>query len=207
MPRQRSFGKSPVRIDDEARFLRSWVERPLVTGSVTPSGKMLARTMASYLDPAAPGQVIELGPGTGPVTEAILRRGVSEDRLVLIEFNEGFCRLLAKRFPAAVVLQGDAYNFPSLLAGCLNGPAAATVSSLPLFTKPLPMRMKLLNDAFGLMDSGSPFIQFTYSPVSPIPKSASYASQPSGRVWWNLPPARVWAYRRHEAETATEAGS
>lgn len=202
MPRQRPFGKPPVRIEDEARFLRSWVERPLVTGAVTPSGKMLARTMASYLDPAAPGQVIELGPGTGPVTEAILRRGVPEDRLVLIEFNEGFCRLLAKRFPAAIVLQGDAYNFPELLAESLNGPAAATVSSLPLFTKPLPMRMKLLNDAFALMHAGGPFIQFTYSPVSPIPKSGAYSSQPSGRVWWNLPPARVWAYRANEPVAA-----
>lgn len=200
MPRQRPFGKPPVRIDDEARFLRSWVERPLVTGAVTPSGKMLARTMASYLDPAAPGPVIELGPGTGPVTEAILRRGVPEDRLILIEFNPDFCRLLGKRFPAATVLQGDAYNVPDLLAERLQDGAAATVSSLPLFTKPLPVRLKLLNDAFGLMRCGAPFVQFTYSPVSPIPKSDAYTSQPSGRVWWNLPPARVWAYRRHPTD-------
>jgi len=196
LPRQRQSGKPPVRIEDEARFLRSWVERPLVTGAVTPSGKMLARTMASYLDPAAPGQVIELGPGTGPVTEAILRRGVPEDRLILVEYSADFCALLARRFPAATILQGDAYNFPELLAGRLEGPAAATVSSLPLFTKPLPMRMKLLNDAFHLMQPDAPFVQFTYSPVSPIPKSGDYTSQPSGRVWWNLPPARVWAYRR-----------
>lgn len=199
MPRQRPFGKSPVRIDDEARFLRSWVERPLVTGAVTPSGKMLARTMASYLDPAVSGPVIELGPGTGPVTEAILRRGVPEEQLILIEFNADFCRLLGKRFPAATVLQGDAYNVPELLAGRSEGAAAAIVSSLPLFTKPLPVRMKLLNDAFGLMQNGAPFVQFTYSPVSPIPKSDAYTSQPSGRVWWNLPPARVWAYRRQAA--------
>lgn len=196
MPRQRPFGKPPVRIEDEARFLRSWVERPLVTGAVTPSGKMLARTMASYLDPDIEGQVIELGPGTGPVTDAILRRGVAENRLILIEYSAEFCDLLARRFPEAVILQGDAYNFPELLAEHLKGPAAATVSSLPLFTKPLPMRMKLLNDSFQLMQPGAPFVQFTYSPVSPIPKSGDYTSQPSGRVWWNLPPARVWAYRR-----------
>ena len=50
-------------LEDEARFLRSWFERPLVTGAVTPSGRMLARTMASYADPSVPGPVIELGPG------------------------------------------------------------------------------------------------------------------------------------------------
>ncbi len=54
------------RFEDEARFLRSWLERPLVTGAVTPSSRMLARTMASYVDPRVPGPVIELGPGTGP---------------------------------------------------------------------------------------------------------------------------------------------
>ena len=68
-------------------FLRSWLERPLLTGAVTPSGKMLARTMASYVDPRMPGPVIELGPGTGPVTDALIRRGVAQDRLVLVEFN------------------------------------------------------------------------------------------------------------------------
>ncbi|MFC0284573.1 class I SAM-dependent methyltransferase [Camelimonas abortus] len=204
MSRHRLFGNGPVRIEDEARFLRSWVERPLVTGAVTPSGKMLARTMASYLDPDAEGQVVELGPGTGPVTEAILRRGVPEERLVLVEYNEDFCRLLARRFPRATILQGDAYNFPAVVAGALQGPAAATVSSLPLFTRPLPVRQKLLRDAFAAMRPGAPFVQFTYSPVSPLPKSAEYTSEPSNRVWWNLPPARVWAYRlRQGAEPAS----
>ena len=66
---QRPARKAPLgkdRFEDEARFLRSWLERPLVTGAVTPSGKLLARTMASYVDPRVPGPVIELGPGTGP---------------------------------------------------------------------------------------------------------------------------------------------
>jgi phosphatidylethanolamine/phosphatidyl-N-methylethanolamine N-methyltransferase len=66
--------------EDEARFLRSWFERPLVTGAVTPSGRLLARTMASYVDPGLPGPVIELGPGTGPVTDALVRRGIAPER-------------------------------------------------------------------------------------------------------------------------------
>ena len=62
------FGPRRDPLEDEARFLRSWLERPLVTGAVTPSGKMLARTMAAYVDPRLEGPVVELGPGTGPVT-------------------------------------------------------------------------------------------------------------------------------------------
>jgi len=187
-------------LEDEARFLKSWVERPLVTGAVSPSGRMLARTMASYVDPHLDGPVIELGPGTGPVTEAIIRRGVAPERLILVEFNPDFCKLLRRRFPAATVVEGDAYGLAETLGDSAARPAAAVVSSLPLFTKPLPMRVALLNDAFDLMRSGAPFVQFTYAVVPPIPKDAAhYSVTASNRVWWNLPPARVWVYRARRA--------
>ncbi len=185
------------RFDDEARFLRSWLERPLVTGAVTPSGKLLARTMASYVDPRVPGPVLELGPGTGPVTQALIRRGVAEDRLVLVEYNPDFCKLLKRRFPKAAIVQGDAYDLREALREVLREPAAATVSSLPLFTKPMEVRLSLLQDAHDLMHPGAPFIQFTYAVVPPLPtRGADYTASGSNRVWLNLPPARVWVYRR-----------
>ncbi|RVU14567.1 class I SAM-dependent methyltransferase [Methylobacterium oryzihabitans] len=184
-------------LEDEARFLRSWFERPLVTGAVTPSGKMLARTMASYVDPQCPGPVIELGPGTGPVTDALVRRGISPDRLVLVEYNPDFCELLRRRFPGARVLRGDAYNLRDTLAGLLDEPGCATISSLPLFTKPMEQRLGLLRDAHDLMHPDAPFIQFTYAVVPPIPeRSSAYTASRSNKVWLNLPPARVWVYRR-----------
>ncbi|WP_019902941.1 rRNA adenine N-6-methyltransferase family protein [Methylobacterium sp. 77] len=186
-------------LEDEARFLRSWFERPLVTGSVTPSGKMLARMMASYVDPRTPGPVIELGPGTGPVTEALIRRGIEQERLVLVEYNPDFCKLLQKRFPRATILRGDAYNIQQTIGSLLTEKAAATVSSLPLFTKPLEQRLDLLNAAHALMHPSAPFVQFTYAVVPPIPArcdAGSYTASRSSRVWLNLPPARVWVYRR-----------
>jgi phosphatidylethanolamine/phosphatidyl-N-methylethanolamine N-methyltransferase len=194
-PRKLPVGKD--RFEDEARFLRSWFERPLLTGAVTPSGKMLARTMASYVDPRIPGPVIELGPGTGPVTDALIRRGVAQDRLVLVEFNPAFCQLLKRRFPKATIVQGDAYDLSETMAGILSEPAAATVSSLPLFTKPMDKRLDLLSAAQELMHPNAPFIQFTYAVVPPLPaRSQLYTARPSNRVWLNLPPARVWVYRR-----------
>src|SRR5262245_64923518 len=56
--------KRGIRLDDEVRFIRSWIERPLSIGAVTPSSKMLARAMARYVDPHSDGPVVELGPGT-----------------------------------------------------------------------------------------------------------------------------------------------
>jgi phosphatidylethanolamine/phosphatidyl-N-methylethanolamine N-methyltransferase len=194
---RRFEAKNGIRLDDEVRFIRSWIEKPLTTGAVTPSGKALARTMAAYVDPQRPGPIIELGPGTGPVTEALVAQGVDPSRLVLVEFDPIFCRLLRGRYPQATVVQGDAYSLKRLLAGIMQQPAAAVVSGLPLFTKPLRMRLRLLFEAFGLMSAGAPFVQFTYNAVPPIPKRLERVrAEASERIWMNIPPARVWVYRR-----------
>jgi phosphatidylethanolamine/phosphatidyl-N-methylethanolamine N-methyltransferase len=182
---------------DEVHFIRSWLEKPLSTGAVAPSSKLLARTMAAYVDPEAVGPVIELGPGTGPVTEALVAQGVDPARLVLVEFNPTFCRLLRLRYPDATVVQGDAYSLQRLLGTLLRQPAAAVVSGLPLFTKPLKTRLRLMQEAFALMAPQAPFVQFTYAIMSPIPKALTGVSaEASERIWMNLPPARVWVYRK-----------
>ena len=189
--------KKGIRLDDEVRFIRSWIERPLTVGAVTPSGKILARTMARYVDPNSTGPVVELGPGTGPVTEALVEAGVDPSRLVLVEFNPSFCRILRSRFPEATLVQGDAYSLRRLLQTMLLQPAAAVVSGLPLITKPLTTRLRLLRDAFDLMLPGAPFVQFTYSVASPLPKRlGGFSVEASERVWMNIPPARVWVYRK-----------
>jgi len=189
--------KNGIRLDDEVRFIRSWLERPLSTGAVTPSGRVLARTMARYVNPHLSGPVVELGPGTGPVTEALVAEGIEPERLVLVEFNPTFCQLLRARFPAATVVQGDAYGLRRLLGGLLQQPAAAIVSGLPLVTKPMRQRLRLLRDALELMRPGAPFVQFTYAVVPPIPKKlAGVRAEASERIWKNMPPARVWVYRR-----------
>jgi phosphatidylethanolamine/phosphatidyl-N-methylethanolamine N-methyltransferase len=189
--------KNGIRLDDEVRFIRSWIERPLSTGAVTPSGKLLARTMARYVDPNSSGPVVELGPGTGPVTEALVKAGVAPSRLVLVEFNPTFCRLLRARYPEATLVQGDAYSMRRLLETLLLQPAAAVVSGLPLMTKPIKMRLRLLRDAFDLMLPSAPFVQFTYSVASPVPtRLKGVTAEASERIWMNLPPARVWVYRK-----------
>jgi phosphatidylethanolamine/phosphatidyl-N-methylethanolamine N-methyltransferase len=191
--------KKGIPFDDEVRFIRSWLERPLSTGAVAPSGKVLARAMARYVDPRSDGPVVELGPGTGPVTEALVKAGVAPSRLVLVEFNPAFCRILRARYPEATLVQGDAYSLRRLLETLLIQPAAAVVSSLPLVTKPLRQRLRLLRDAFDLMVPGAPFVQFTYSVASPVPRrNGGFSAEASERIWMNLPPARVWVYRKSE---------
>jgi len=189
--------KKPLRLDDEVRFLRSWIEKPLHMGAVMPSGRVLARTMAQYVDVESSGPVVELGPGTGAITNALIEHGVEQSRLVLVEYNPGFCALLRDRYPQATVVQGDAYKLRDSLWNVLTAPSAAVVSGLPLVTKPMLTRLKLIRDAFAALAPGAPFVQFTYSVTPPIPKSLpGVSTQASERIWMNLPPARVWVYRK-----------
>jgi phosphatidylethanolamine/phosphatidyl-N-methylethanolamine N-methyltransferase len=199
MPLQSSVRalKKPLRLDDEVRFLRSWIEKPLHMGAVMPSGKLLARTMAQYVDIDSDGPVVELGPGTGAITSALIEHGVDQKRLVLVEYNPGFCALLRDRYPQAKVVQGDAYTLRDSLWNVLQVRASAVVSGLPLVTKPMLTRLKLIRDAFLALEPGAPFVQFTYSVVPPIPKSLpGVSTEASERIWMNLPPARVWVYRK-----------
>ena len=199
MPLQSSVraSKKPLRLDDEVRFLRSWIEKPLHVGAVMPSGRLLARTMAQYVEVKSEGPVVELGPGTGAITSALIDHGVDQKRLVLVEYNPGFCALLRDRYPQAKVVQGDAYSLRDTLWNVLSVPAAAMVSGLPLVTKPMLTRLKLIRDAFVALAPGAPFVQFTYSVAPPIPKSLpGVSAEASERIWMNLPPARVWVYRK-----------
>ena len=185
-------------IADQAHFLKTLIDRPRLTGSVAPSGRYLARAMALSVNPARDGLVVELGPGTGPVTQALVERGIDQRRLALVEYDHGFCRLLTQRFPAARVVQGDAYDLPKTLAALVGQPIVAVVSSLPLLNEPPARRIKLIEDAFALMGPQGLMVQFTYGVGSPIPRDACaerFSAHCTAPIWRNLPPARVWTYR------------
>jgi phosphatidylethanolamine/phosphatidyl-N-methylethanolamine N-methyltransferase len=188
---------APSKLMDQLRFLRSWAMSPLKTGAVAPSGPHLTRAMAAAVDPSVPGPIIELGPGTGVVTTALIERGVAESRIVAIEYNPDFAALLRQRFPAATILTGDAYAIADTVKGIVTEPAAAVVSSLPLFTQPQEARLAMVAAAFDLMRPGVPFVQFSYALVSPVPdRIPGMRTAVTPWIWRNIPPARVWTYRR-----------
>jgi len=197
--------KMQLRVGDELRFLRNWVGNPLKTGAVAPSGQELSRLMAEFVEVERSGIIVELGPGTGAVTKALLERGVPAERLVLIEYSPDFCALLRARFPGVTVLQGNAYHLGDVMETIGNPPIASVVSGLPLFTRPLPEREALVSDAVRLMGPGAPFIQFSYALVPAVKDVVGVTWSTSRWVISNLPPARVWLYRAAEPAAAIAA--
>ena len=185
---------------DVIRFLRSFVTAPMRTGAQWPSGKALSRAMAEPVDLSVPGPIIELGPGTGVVTEALLAHGVPPERLVMIEFSPQFVKLLHERYPGVRLVHGDAYALAEHVRKLGLAPPAAVVSSLPLLTQPPARRLELLRAALRIMNPDGVFVQFTYFRDSPIPiDGVGVDTRVSPRIWLNIWPALVYSYRRGPA--------
>ena len=185
---------------EDLRFLKSWAAAPLRTGAVSPSSHELAARMVQEIDPAEPGMVVELGPGTGVFTRELTARGVDAARLVLVEANPKFCRMLKSAFPRATIIQGDAYRLREHLTHLNAGGLAGVITGLPLFTRPLAQRVRLISDCLEALTPGNPIVQFSYALVPPVPAGhGDYVVGCSRWVWRNLPPARVWTYRRARA--------
>lgn len=185
-----------AKVRDEARFVRQWLSNPRSIGAITPSGPDLARAMAAFLDPAGTGRVVELGPGTGVVTDAILKRGIDPQKLTSIEYCPDFAGLLTKRFPGVHIVCGDAYDLGTSLDADI-GELAGIVSSLPLLTSPYEKRRALIVDGLDRLTSGAPFIQFSYAFVPPVKAEAGlFTVSKTSWVLNNVPPARVWVYRK-----------
>jgi phosphatidylethanolamine/phosphatidyl-N-methylethanolamine N-methyltransferase len=172
-------------------FLRGLLKDPRGVSAPTPSGPALAAAMAEKVDPLRPGLVVELGAGTGVVTEALLARGISADRLLVIESGAYFVDLLRARFPGVTVVQGDALVFEHYLPPEVR--ISAVVSGVPLLNFPYWRRKTLIERALAVQGSGGRFIQLSYGwkpPIAPGRRELSKAI-----VWRNLPPAHIWTYR------------
>lgn len=186
----------------ELDFFRLWLRRPSGIGAVLPSGTPLARAMAEEIDLGAPGVVVELGGGTGNVTRAILEAGVPRRDLIVVEREPTLCALIADRFPGVGVIRADARDLSQLPGVLEDRPVKSVVSGLPLLSMDRDDCRRILAGAFDLLAPYGIFLQFTYSPISPI---ARRTYGPLGlraeRVDWvlrNVPPATVWRYRRRE---------
>lgn len=182
-------------MSDTITFLREWISDPLRVAAVAPSGEALADLITREVGPDT-GPVIELGPGTGAFTRALLRRGVSEEDLALVEYGSDFARLLALRHPRARVLWMDAARLgahPDLLEGRQAG---AVVSGLPILSMNARKQFMILAGAFAHLRPGGAFLQFTYGPVCPVPRATlerlGLRSRRIGTTLRNLPPASVY---------------
>lgn len=175
-------------------FLQELINQPKFTGAICPSSKKLARQMARHIPLDNDGIIIELGGGTGVITQAILDHGVSPDKLYVIEFSHTFACHLKTRFPHITVINGNAAHLDTLIPH--GAKINAVVSSLPLISLPPDTCQQILQQWHTLLKDQGLAIQFTYNLRSPLWKTHIHASQfHSEIVWGNIPPAKVMTFK------------
>ncbi|KMK67551.1 class I SAM-dependent methyltransferase [Puniceibacterium sp. IMCC21224] len=176
-------------------FLKQLLRRPQEISALTPSSEKLARAMAHEVPPGS-GPVVELGPGTGKITEALLKQDIPAGDLHLIELNTDFVDHLRSRFPQTHVHAAAAQSLGNMGLNDLR----AVVSGLPLLSFSTALQREILTAAFAALRPGGVFIQFTYGPQHPLAEEVlrelGLSVTRTARIWGNLPPARVYVYRR-----------
>jgi phosphatidylethanolamine/phosphatidyl-N-methylethanolamine N-methyltransferase len=177
---------------DILRFFRAWMLDPLRVASITPSGVALAKLMVSEIGRKT-GSVIELGPGTGVFTRALIRQGVSEEKLILIEKGAEFAAMLRRRFPRARLLCIDAAEIGDWIEPGA-APAGAVVSGLPLLSMPPKTVTAILAGSFAHLRDDGCFYQFTYGVGRIAARGDTHGAHakehPSGRRLSHLPACR-----------------
>ena len=186
-------------LTDTTLFLQEWFANPQRMGAVVPSSRQLATEMARWLPSDPESFVLELGPGTGAVTQALIKRGLREDRLVAIEKNPKMASLLRKRFPRAHIIHGDAWHLDVLLREH-DEPiesVGAVISSLPLLNFPPEEAEALAGKIRAILQHGGKWVQYSYHLGNGHHKSATHFQRLASKIiWLNLPPARVNVYQK-----------
>ncbi|WP_419907148.1 phospholipid N-methyltransferase PmtA [Hoeflea sp.] len=179
------------------RFFKGLVSQPKTVGAIVPTSVYMARRMASVANPASGLPVLELGPGTGVVTKALLRRGIEPQKLVAVEYSPEFCRHLRDELPAIRLVRGDAFRLEDTLGALRTTRFDCVISGIPLLNFPVSSRVRLLEDVLSRIPKGRPFLQFCYGLSSPIPPGhGQYSVTRFGIEIRNIPPAQMWMYRR-----------
>lgn len=182
------------KFSEELSFVNGLVNQPKTVGAIWPTGPVMARIMANVVDPDSKLPVLELGPGTGVITKAILDRGIAPTMLHAVEFSPEFAKALRLRFPDIHIHEGDAFDLSALIG---DQQFDCAVSALPLLNFPAPLRSKFIKDVLARLPLGRPLIQFSYGPKAPVTgKAGEFSVERHDFVLRNIPPARIWIYRQ-----------
>ena len=194
---QRIKSRFTEKFDDELRFIRGMMSTPKTVGAIMPTSGRMAARMASIIDTGSGLPVLELGPGTGVITKAILDKGVKPEDLVSVEYSSEFVRHLRGKYPGVNFINGDAFSLAETLKSYRGQKFDCVISGIPLLNFPMHQRVTLIEDLLRLIPVGRPVVQFSYGPISPVvARPDSYTIKHFDFVVRNIPPAQIWHYRK-----------
>jgi len=180
---------------DKLEFARGLVTKPKTLGAIAPTSARMATKMASLVRPDSGLPVLELGPGTGVITKAILDTGIKPENVYSIEYSADFLPGLKRRYPGINFIHGDAFKIREIAEELGISRFDCVISALPLLNFPISQRLRLIVASLKLMEHERPLVQFSYGPRPPVPeRSRNFKVNHLGTVLRNIPPARIWTY-------------
>jgi phosphatidylethanolamine/phosphatidyl-N-methylethanolamine N-methyltransferase len=184
-------------------FFRQWLRSPKSMGAVIPSSRALARAVSREIA-WRPGQVIvELGAGTGAISQGLMESGLPPEALMMIELDRPLFEYLRERFPKVRVINGDATRLVDILRQQGIEEVGTVISGIPMVTMPLDFQRAIIEQSFAALGPGGCLLQYSYSPVVPIPaRKLGVEARLVKFVVRNLPPATVWRFRPRGARAA-----
>ncbi len=182
----------------DALFIQECLRKPKQMGAIAPSSPRLAKAMARWLPEDDHSTIIELGPGSGVVTEALLARNINPQRLIAIEKSPALAEMLRDRFPNIRVVAGDAGDLDKIVHEHTGQKhVGAVISSLPLRSFPKDLEDLVTRKIHEVLKPGGCWVQFTYHTYKRwINGSKPFDFHSTEYVLWNLPPARVLRYKK-----------
>ncbi|MDF2977016.1 MAG: ribosomal adenine dimethylase protein [Actinomycetospora sp.] len=191
-------------------FTREFLKDPLAVASLVPSAAPLCRQAAAPLPETGDPVVLDLGAGTGQVTDVIQERLGGRGRHIAVEFNPRMAAVLAERQPKVEVICDDARAVVERLLD--EGVRTdLTVSGLPwLLTAPRQGR-SIFEDLARLAAPGGAVTQLAHAWIRFFPtarqvqrnlEAAFEEVVVSRTVWANVPPAVVYVARRPRVANA-----
>jgi|GEM_PF-681238 len=184
-------------LHDKRAFFNQFIRQPDMVGSICPSGAALSRQLLHGIPIEGNGLVIDLGAGSGPVSEGMLHLGIAKDRILAVEALDAFKAPFSARCPGVPLVIGDARDLKAILDREAPGrEVCAVVSSLPFRVLGPELTHSILDEIHLVLgERGGRLMQYSYAWWLRYPlKDNGFEPASARMVWNNLPPARVEAY-------------
>lgn len=183
--------------DNRLAFLGGFLRKPREVGSIIPSSRFLERRIVRSAGIQEAGVVVELGPGTGGTTRALLRALRPDARLFCIEINRRFAALLRQlNDPRLVVHTGDAGDIRAVLEQHGVEAADAVVSGIPFSTMPRAVGLDILHSVQRALRPGGAFVAYQVRDRVELLGREVFGPAEVQTELRNIPPMRVYRWVR-----------
>jgi len=178
-------------------FFLGFLRQPALIGSIIPSSRFLERRVVEAAGISRSRMVVELGPGTGGTTRALLAAMPPEAQLLAIEINPEFAAYLkAVPDPRLNIYLGSAEHMRSALATVDHAQPDAVVSGIPFSTMPESVGREILRQVWDCLAPGGRFV--TYQLMNRVAQlEPALLGDPHVQLeFLNVPPLRVYSWRK-----------